>query len=198
MARRRGNRVLAHVQIAEGVRYGFQATESILNQYGKLLGQVRWTTATGVFWGANSPKPSRASKELANGQVSSWCSSSKSIQDGLRKDGWTIRGSRSTRGIKLGGKTRTVYATMPGGYKYAYNVAREMFAEATGELGLKAATGAESDLIWGSTPKPPVAYKQTADGRKSTFCDPSDASITAAVQKGWAVTSFNPNDTSGA
>jgi hypothetical protein len=198
MARRRGSRVLAYVELSEALKYGFQATESILTQHGGILGQTRFVSAPGVFWGANSPKPSRATKEFATGQISSWCTSKPSGVKALKQDNWSVRGPKNGRGVKLGGKTRTVYATMPGGYKYAYNLVSDMVAEGTGELGLVLATGAEKDLVWGSTPKPPVAAKQTADGRRSTFCDPSESAVTAASTKGWAVGSFNGQDTSGA
>lgn len=198
MARRRGSKVLAYVELSEALKYGFQATESILTQYGGILGQTRYVSAAGVFFGANAPKPARATKEIASGQISSWCTSKPAGVKALKADNWSVRPSKNARGVKLGGKTRTVYASMPGGYKYAYNLVSDMVAEATGELGLVLATGAEQDLVWGSTPKPPVAAKQTGDGRRSTFCDPSESAITAASTKGWAVSSFNPTDTSGA
>ena len=198
MARRRGNRILVYVGISPGMLYGFQTQESIHNSYKDILKQVRWESRAGVFWGANSPKPYRASKEFATGRVSSFCSDGTANLKALRDDGWTVTRSRQSRGVKLAGKTRTVYVDMPGGYKYAWNLTRAEVAEATGQLGVKLADGTENDLIWGSTPKPPRAQKQTAEGSVSTFSDPSEAASTAAAEAGWTVGSFNPNDTSGA
>ncbi len=198
MARRRGNRILVYTELAGGLKYGFQTQESIHNAYKAILGQTTYEGAAGVFFGANSPKPGRASKEFASGRVSSFCSSKTATRNSLRADGWTISRGGSNRGVKLAGKTRTVYVDMPGGYKYAWNLTRAEVAEATGELGVKLATGNENDLIWGSTPKPPRAQKQTAAGSVSTFSDPSEAAGVAAAEAGWTVGSFDPKDSSGA
>lgn len=198
MGRRRGNRILVYVDLNAALKYGFLTQESVHNSYGKALGQTKYVSATGVFWGANSPKPARASKEFASGTTSSFCSGKSAIRTALRADGWTISASKVTRGIKQAGKTRTVYVPMPGGYKYAWNLTSAEVAEATAELGVTLATGSETDLVFGSTPKPPRAYKRTAAGQVSTFSDPDAAKQTAAIEKGWSVGSFNALDTSGA
>ena len=198
MARRRGNRLLVYVDMDNGLKYGFQTQQSIHLAYKEILGQTTYGGAQGVFFGANSPKPRRASKEFATGRVSSFCSSKAATVGGLRADGWQLSGEKRNRGVKLSGKTRTVFIDMPGGYKYAWNLTRAEVSEATSELGVKLATGSENDLIWGSTPKPPRAQKQTAEGSVSTFSDPSEAAGIAAAEAGWTVGSFNPNDTSGA
>ena len=198
MARRRGNRILVYVGIEPNLLYGFQTQESIHNTYKEALGQVAWSSRAGVFWGANSPKPYRASKEVAGGRVSSFCTEERARFKALRDDNWTISRRRRQRGVKLAGKTRTVYVDMPGGYKYAWNLTRAEVAEATSELGVKLANGSETDLIWGSSPKPPRARKLTAAGSVSTFSDPDEAAQTAAETAGWSVGSFDPIDTSGA
>ena len=198
MARRRGERIEVYVGISPNLLYGFKTQASIHNAYKDILQQVTWKSKAGVFWGANSPKPFRASKEFATGRVSSFCSDGAANLKALRDDGWTITRSRKQRGVKLAGKTRTVYVDMPGGYKYAWNLTRAEVAEATGQLGVKLATGTEEDLIWGSTPKPPRAQKQTGAGSVSTFSDPSEAAGVAAAEAGWTVGSFDPKDRSGA
>jgi hypothetical protein len=142
--------------------------------------------AAGVFFGANSPKPAKASKEIAGGTVGSYCSTDKIAS--LRDDEWTVTRKNSIRGVKTAGKTRTVYVDMPGGYKYAWNITSAEASLGT-VLGFTAATGADaSSLIWGiNYPKPPRATKKENGSSTSTFVKPQPSVIDAAITAGYSI-----------
>ncbi len=193
MARRRGKKIPVHVSYkpygSKELKYGFQCHETFHNQYKGVLGQTAFTGAAGVFFGCNSPKPNRAAKDEKTETVSSFCSSNK-FND-LQKAGWTIIGFTRFRGVKVAGKSRTVYVPMPGGYNYAWNITASE-VDLAGELGFEVATGSTPDLIWGSSPKPPRASKKNETGRTvSTFIQPKLSVIEAAIGKGWSVSGVN-------
>jgi hypothetical protein len=192
MARRRGERIRVYVNISGNRKYGFQTQKSVVNRYKSQLGMTEFQGAAGVFFGANSPKPARATFEEADGSTSSFCSNNK-IDDLKKLQNCTVNSNGvRIRGIKVSGKTRTVFVDMPGGWKYAWNITA---AEAglAAELGFELATGSQaSELVWGvGEPKPPRASKRTAEGTVSTFIKPQASVIEAAVAKGWTVSSVN-------
>ncbi|ACC80346.1 hypothetical protein [Nostoc punctiforme] len=189
MVRRRGNKVQAYVIFKGSLKYGFQINEGFHETYKSELGQTTFAGAVGVFFGCNSPKPNRASKLIATGNISSFCSSAS--EKNLQKAGWTITSKGSNiRGIKTAGLTRTVYVPMPGGYNYAWNITAAEISHAE-ELGILEAAGDTANLIWGSTPKPPRASKKDASGTVSTFIQPKQSIITGAVEKGWSIRGIN-------
>lgn len=190
MARRRGERVRAYVSLNANLKYGFETTKSVHDAYKSELGQTTYAGAAGVFFGANAPKPFRASKTFATGTISSFCSYNK--VDTLRAAEWLVTRKRIIRGIKTAGRTRTVFVEMPGGWKYAWNITSEE-ADLGQTLGFTQATASDADtLIWGvNEPKPPRATKQTAEGSKSTYVEPKVATIEAAITAGYSVTSVN-------
>jgi hypothetical protein len=185
MARRRGERTPVMVLLGT-LKYGFQTQKSITTSYGSELGHVAYSpdTGVGIFFGANSPKPPRATKQFDTGAISSFCSTQQIGT--LRTGGWTVSSNSSRRGIRSAGKTKSVFVDMPGGYRYAWNISSAE-ADLASELGFELATGGMSDLVWGSTPKPPRASKVGTDGRISTFCKPQASAIDAAIAKGWTV-----------
>lgn len=189
MPRRRGNKTAAYV-VFSGLKYGFQINQAFHNQYKGVLGQTTYESAAGVFFGANSPKPNRATLEIAGGsKVSSFCSSSKI--DELRKANWTIVSAGSgIRGVKSSGPTRSVYVDMPGGYKYAWNLTASE-TEHMAILGIEAATGGTDNLVWGSNPKPPRASKKINGSTVSTFLKPQASVIEAAANAGWSIRGVN-------
>lgn len=185
MPRRRGEKTEVYVDFS-GLKYGFQTHKSFHEQYKSELGQTAFKGAVGVFFGCNSPKPNRATKELENGsKASSFCSTDKI--DSLRQAEWVITASGSNiRGIKTSGATRSVYVPMPGKYNYAWNLTASE-TEHMGILGIQQASGTTENLVWGSTPKPPRASKRTGGSTVSTFIQPRQAIIEAAISAGWSV-----------
>ncbi len=175
MARRRGEQVEVYVTIGS-LKYGFKTTKSVHNSYKSELGQTTYAGSAGVFFGANSPKPPRATKEFASGTIGSYCSTDKISS--LKSNGWTVSRKARIRGVKTAGKTRTVYVDMPGGWKYAWNITASE-ADLASELGFVLATGADAtDLIWGvNYPKPPRASKTDENGTTSTFMKPQNSAI---------------------
>jgi hypothetical protein len=195
MARRRGELISVYVEMgASKYKYGFNTTKSVHTKHKDALGQTTYAGSAGVFFGANAPKPSRASKEEASGTVSSFCSTAKI--DTLKKALWTITNTR-IRGIKTAGKTRTVYVDMPGNWKYAWNITAAEATDLAADLGFQLATGANaSSLIWGvNSPKPPRASKRVATDvgaeTHSSFIKPQASVIEAAIAKGYAISNID-------
>lgn len=193
MVRRRGENIEVYVPFSQqNLKYGFRTNKTLNAAYGGQLGQIIFAGEPGVFFGANSPKPNKATKEFeGSGTISSFCADSKinALQQAL----WKIRPGLSTvRGLKLSGKTRTVYVPMPGNYKYAWNITASE-VDLGGILGFSQATqGDVAELVWGSYPKPPVARKINQQGRStSTFIQPKLSIISAAAAQGWSVDNVN-------
>lgn len=188
--RRRGSRIAVHVKITGNRKYGYLTQETIYNKHKDALGITKFAGASGVFFGANAPKPPRATFDFATGAESTFCSEDKTAE--LRKTGWTITRPGSIRGVKTAGKTRTVYVEMPGGWLYAWNITASE-ADLADELGFVLATGADaSNLVWGvGNPKPPRASRRDNSGTVSTFIKPQQSVIDAAVGAGWTVSSVD-------
>lgn len=189
MARRRGEQVKVYVKRGE-LDYGFKTTKNVHNFVKNNLGQTTYAGKAGVVFGANSPKPSRATKEFETGSISSFCSDAKIAE--LRKDNWVVTSNGSIRGIKTGGKTRTVYVEMPGGYKHAWNITAAE-ASLAAILGFKLAQSNEAgDLVWGvNSPKPPRAAKRENGSSTSTFIKPQASVIDKAIEVGFSITGID-------
>ena len=186
MARRRGKTVRVYVNTVNNLKYGFRTNEDIHNSYKSELGQVTYAGAAGVVFGANSPKPAKASKEFESGTIGSYCSNNKI--DSLKKANWIVTTKGSIRGVKTNGKTQTVYIEMPGGWNYAWNITKTEAALAA-TLGFTVANGADaSSLVWGvNYPKPPRATKRTNGSSTSTFMKPQASAIDKAIEAGFSV-----------
>ena len=187
MARRRGDTVEVYVVTQNNLKYGFRTNREIHDSYKGELGQTTYAGAAGVVFGANSPKPAKATKEFANGAVGSYCSNSKIAS--LKANDWVVTRKGTIRGIKTAGKTRTVYVEMPGGWKYAWNITAAE-ADLASQLGFQLASGGDaSELVWGvNYPKPPRAVKRTNGSSVSTFMKPQQSAIDNAINNGWSVT----------
>lgn len=167
------------------VKYGFLT--SVRNTTQTELGQVavdRANLPAGLVFGANAPKPGRASKMTATGSESSFYDIGKA--GALKNDGWRLSFPTIRRG-KTGRRSVCVYVTM-GTIKYAWMQNREthtLIAADLGGLGIELGTSDDRDLVWGARyPQPPRGYKTGADNRTiSTFIDPSKADNLPA---GWA------------
>lgn len=185
MARRRGQQIKVYVNLGK-LKYGFKTTKDVHNSYKKDLGQITYTNAAAVVFGANSPKPARATKEFEKGAISSFCSTDKI--DTLKSNNWVVTTKNRIRGVITAGKSRTVFVPMPGGWKYAWNITAAE-ADLSGTLGFQLATGADArDLVWGvQTPKPPRANKRENGSSKSTFMLPKQSQIEKVITAGYSV-----------
>jgi hypothetical protein len=183
MPRARGARTPVYVTIG-AMKYGFQASANS-NAHRAALGQIVYTNQAGVFFGANSPKPNRATKEFATGSVGSFCDPSKEAE--LRTADWIITKSSRRRGIRSSGKTRTVFVGMPGGYNHAWNIPSEEM-DLADELKFAQATASTPNLVWGvNRPKPPKASIRVGGSTRSTFIEPKKSTMDAAVAAGFSV-----------
>ncbi len=189
MATRRGKKVEVYVVIGKDLKYGFMTQQDIHSRYKAVLGQTTYAGAEGVFFGANRPKPPRASIETANGTDSSFCSV-KQI-DALEKAGWQVKKKTTLPGVRKVGKTRTVFVPMPGGYNYCWNIQTAMLVH-KGDLSFQEATASTPDLVMGiNNPKPPRAMKKINGESYSTFIAPQQSALDKAINAGWTITSVD-------
>lgn len=162
---------------SSAIKYGFAT--SIDQSQGTQLGHtpVGDDSLQGYVFGANSPKPARASKAFASGTVSSFVNAATIAA--ARTAGWRIGKALLRRGSSTS-KTVVAYVTLEG-VQYAWNLPKETQSKIGGDLatlGIKLASGPETDLVFGaSKPRPPTASKVIGSGSAinviSTFYDPS-------------------------
>ncbi|NET39360.1 MAG: hypothetical protein F6K19_46570 [Cyanothece sp. SIO1E1] len=159
---RRDNKRLVYVKPFANatIRYGFLT--NIDQADGEVLGHqlVGNSTPPGLVIGANSPKPSRASRTRTTSITSSFIDID-SI-DTAKSAGWVLtkRPLRRAGGTKL--RSRTVKVDVAG-VKYAWNMPLDTYtaiSSVRAQLGIEDATSADEDLVFGASfPKPPVAGK---------------------------------------
>jgi hypothetical protein len=165
---------IVHVQPIQGlqIRYGFAT--NIDQAQSTQLGHTALTGAApnGYVFGANSPKPARASRRFATGTVTSYISSTVIQQ--ARTQGWAV-GKAKLRRASNTAKSQTCLVTFRG-IKYAWQMPKET-AQKIGSLqalGIRLATAADTDLVFGAnSPKPPRATRRVGEDQISTFYDPS-------------------------
>ncbi|MEO0537676.1 MAG: hypothetical protein AAF215_27915 [Cyanobacteria bacterium P01_A01_bin.123] len=157
--------------------YGFKTNIDTAQSAQLGHNEITGDTPAGTVIGANSPKPARASRRFASGTVSSFID--VAAIPTARTQGWRVGKAK----IRRGGSTQfsiSVYVTLLG-VKYAWNIPLRNWqayqADLT-QMGVRAATSDDSDLIWGaSSPKPPRAYQTIVLGDEtntiSTFVDPN-------------------------
>lgn len=137
-----------------------------------------------TVYGANAPKPARASKRFIDGLKSSFIDAD-ALTD-ARAQGWSIGKAK----IRRGGTSSfaiVVYVSI-GGIKYAWAMPLRLYNKIESDLpglGITVAQPNELDLIFGaSSPKPPRASKVVLTGNNqdvhSTFVDP-----TLTLPAGW-------------
>lgn len=186
MPKYRGEQVLVYVTIRQ-MKYGWKQNKVKFNALKTSHGIKEVGSQTGVFFGANSPKPGIARKKDATGIISSFYDPSKA--KALKKAGWQVNNNDKTQGIRTSGLSQTVCVDTPHGYKYAWNIASADKAKALA-LGATVPTTSEL-LVWGSFPKPPRATIKEASGSFSTFIPPDAVSIAAAIEQGYSVTGLD-------
>jgi hypothetical protein len=132
-----------------------------------------------LLFGANSPKPRRASRRTATGIESSFIAPSAvaaAVAAGFDIVKAKPNGRKSITQLQI-----PVYVTV-NGVKYAWGMRKAQKAKLGanfGALGIKEATGQEQDLVFGASfPKPPrarsVTTTKTGSITSETFYDPSN------------------------
>jgi hypothetical protein len=166
----------------DGFKYAFRTTIDAAK--GTVLGQilVPVTLAEGdvqkLIFGANSPKPRRASKRFAaDGQVSSFISIDAITA--AKAAGWKVGRAPATRTGKQGTFSKTRYVLI-NGVKRAWNMPKSTFTGLSAAnqtaLKIKTPTAADTDLVFGCEfPLPPKAQKIVITGDETvsvgSFCD---------------------------
>lgn len=190
MPRNYRKRDLVYVTIKVGVttiNYGFLT--GLVSANRASFGQTAITAnlPTAFCFGANAPKPSRASKRETTGYISSYCADDKI--NALKAAGYRTT-AKKVRAPQLGGLAPTVFITIDG-IKYAWNSPKAA-AQPTSynSTGIQAATANDTDLVYGAEfPKPPryaieITGSDNQSGTFSTFVDPSNEDALATA--GWS------------
>lgn len=171
------------------IKYGF--TTNVKDAVGTACGHVPVPSdyPAGLVFGANAPKPGRASKRGATGVDSSYFDIDKLAT--LRQAGYTI----TLPQVKRGGDSLNAvcrYVTI-NGIKYAWKIPTRTWTRIQGDataMGLEAPTQNDRDLVWGARyPKPQRVQKVVIGDNDSfntysTFCDPSKIDN---LPSGWEV-----------
>lgn len=177
-------------------KYGF-ATE-ISGANATALGHTAYSAGTKAVFGANAPKPGRATKKTSTGTISSFYSADKAST--LITAGWNVTNPKSAK-RSSSARSKVVYVETDG-IKYAWRMPVATFTRIGGDaaaLGIVEVTAQNnSDLIFGSSfPKPRRAQKVYNPGEAnetsvSTFVDDD-----AALPEGWSETSSGKQSTVG-
>lgn len=175
------------------LKYGFPCRLQRDSEYTTLgitaitAAAINDTLIQGMIWGANSPKPPRASKIFDTnppGSESSFCSNATATLAAARADGWRIRPAKISRKGTQTPRSVTAYVTI-NGVKYAWQMPRTQtgvldVTTLSGTIGVRIADASDDDLVFGASfPKPPRAKRNVsdpedpADDTFSSFYDPS-------------------------
>lgn len=173
-------------------RYGFYTAVDQTEQ--TALGHVVVVggLASGVVFGANSPKPARMRKTLASGRsATSYVDSAN--RTSATQTGWKLVRRARARGVSASALAQPVYVRLSVGsgqtavtIQYAWMMPKATYTAigaARQNLGIRDVSASEDrfDLVFGSSPKPPRAFNKTTG--ISTFCDPD-----ATLPDGWSMT----------
>ena len=188
MARARGPRTPVFVTIRAGtaqVKYGFGASARSA-PHRAALGQTIVTAAnsTGVFFGANSPKPQTASKEFPAGIIGSFCDDAN--VETLKADDWNVSPNGRLPSLRRTGRTRTVGVEMPGGWTYCWHITVDD-VDLGASLGFDEITNLNGVVLGVNSPKPPRATRRVNGSTESSFIEPRLATMTAAAAAGFRV-----------
>lgn len=168
---------LTNIDAADGVALGHQDANAAVN---------------GLVFGANSPKPARASRKRATGTTSSFIDWNSVAA--ARTAGWSI-GKASIRRGGTTAKSRVVAVTFQG-ITYAWNMPLDTYnnigAGDRQTLGLRDTDTNDTDLVFGAdSPKPPKAIFDAGENSYSTYYDPTNGSL----PEGWSSASNSQDPT---
>jgi len=165
------------------IRYGFLT--NIDSGDSQILGHQDAAAAGqgGIVYGANSPKPARASRRRATGTTSSFIDWNSITS--ARQQGWTT----GKANIRRGGSTargRVVAVTFQN-LTYAWNMPLDTYnnigAGDRQTLGIRDTDENDTNLVFGAQyPKPPKARFDAGDNIYSTYYDPTNGSL----PEGWS------------
>ena len=186
MPRNYNNGRLVVVTIAgfPNLRYGFNTR--VRESTSTTLGHVSITPGgladvNGIVLGANSPKPPRASKRLANGYEGSFADKSKIAE--LKGDGWRITRGKTRKGSSSA-RSKTVYITI-NGINYAWNRPEAATMPDLSQTGHEE-PDSNTPLVFGARfPKPPRMKLERDDGDFATFIKANQATVDALKEAGW-------------
>lgn len=184
----RGPSIAVFVPTIQGLKYGFPTNNVKFTEYGDpLFGQIAFEAQAGVIFGANSPKPRRASKKFAGGRVSSFIDFNKAAT--LKAAKWRVTLSEKRGKIKTSGTKITVCVNTPFAYKYAWYLRATQF-DTFSPFGVEQPQPNDV-LVFGSKLKPPKATRETTEGTISTFIAPNSTATNAAAAAGFTVEGIN-------
>lgn len=186
--RLRGTRTPVYVELTPGLKYGFQRGNSA-TEVGAAMGHIALSSAaTGVFFGANSPKPARFTRRIGGNNARSITSfASDAAAADLRNN--KAQFSLAHPGLKTQGAEsifKTAFNVDMGQYDHAWKVDKVTAGSLAGALGSAGArAGVTARSVFGARPLPPRGTITIGGLKYSTFIAPG--SIDTAAQAGWAV-----------
>lgn len=198
--------ILSYVTVYSGLLYGFKtkdlsaiagiSTSDIQTQLGHLLGTFVVPAGSIRVLGANSPKPSRVTKKIANAgagsqqSVSSYCSSL--TLTAAMAAGWNV--TKQRRGVSLRPETTsknslTAIATLSDTSLYCFPMNKADFSTYGANLGLQSATSLGQisateigKLVSGSSiPRPGKASLEVSGGGSFSSFYSTDSKETATA-----------------
>lgn len=160
------------------LKYGFLT--NVTTSVGTACGHTavdRANLPTGLVFGANAPKPGRASKRKADGVDSTFYDIGS--VSALKTAGYSLTLPSIRRG-RPAVASKAVYVDLEG-VKYAWRMPLRTYSKIAADrtvLGIEDATQNDRDLVWGARyPKPPKAAKTIIAGSEvdvvSTYVDPA-------------------------
>lgn len=169
------------------IKYGFLT--NVATAVGTACGHTavnRASLPTGLVFGANAPKPGRASKRRADG-IDSTFYDIGSVST-LRTAGYALTSPTIRRG-RPSVATKAVYVDLEG-VKYAWRMPLTTYNKIGADksvLGIEDATQNDRDLVWGARyPKPPRAAKTIISGSSvdvvGSYVDPAAID---SLPEGW-------------
>ncbi|MBD2465779.1 hypothetical protein H6G89_32845 [Oscillatoria sp. FACHB-1407] len=172
-----------------GINYGFLT--NVNSERRGVLGHTavdRSALPPAIVFGANAPKPGRASRKFADGHAASFYDIAQVAA--LRSAGWSLT-RPFIRRARTSDLASTRFVTV-GGIKYAWQLNNTTATRIGGDLaglGVQTPTQNDRDLVFGASyPKPPRAVRITDTGSSqdsvSTFADPSRAD---SLPAGWRI-----------
>lgn len=160
------------------IKYGFKT--NVDSSFASLCGHLPLSasgTVPGIVFGANAPKPGRATRRRDSGIVDSTYYSWAVLSTIRATAGVSYTSPRRRVSNRQNRRSRPVKTRIES-IDYAWNMPLRTFNDLGGalaQLGVEPVTASDTNLVWGaSKPKPPVASFMTNAGRtRTTFISPT-------------------------
>lgn len=170
------------------IKYGFKT--NVDQSFSALCGHIPLATGSvpGIVFGANAPKPGRATRRRDSGIIDSTYYSWATLTTLRSTANVSYTSPRRRVSNRQNRRSRPVKVQIAS-IDYAWNMPLRTFNDLGGaltQLGVEPVTSSDTNLVWGaSKPKPPVASFMTTSGRtRTTFISPTRVNN---LPEGWVL-----------